>query len=1362
MKALSSVAHKLWFVTAICMLAGQQFCLAQSADSNTQAVSQTGLLPIYAIDLSMDDEWIDGTQFPSQSGDFANFGVNSDFQQVWDKLKPSGFSSIRFEIDTTEPEAAAKRLANLCVWSRNTGVRLIPVLTSSADSGTDKFSAFSKALVSELQSNDGQYLHDYSQILAFQVGSRANIGEKDAVSLAAALRKAELEALHHLELYATPIMIEASFDYELAKAGAMAGVDLTDTAFDEAYGNLKQFISTVAASSDVDLLAVEWLPGSVGAGTVDKLPMLLDKLKADLNGKQMLMVSGFSTAFSTPADQSYYSTVAFSNLADYRARDVSDSSFLGLVYRRGFGAEPEPTPPSEDMATKMQQWDLSKKAKELAKSWSGTEQSSEMDWWLKKVESNMALVSLSTDDSGDTVFESQPAQESLEQIAAAVSEADVAMETYSYSYPAEETGGSWDSGYSSTGTPGTSYRQKLREGMMGLLDVIFQKIGEKVASVGTDTGYGGFASSDPSGGWTTGASYGTTPEDYSGTYQDYSSTYPESTASSAVVTASDVSFNPTSPKVDQQVTCKFVLQNSGQTDVSGLNVALFEDGYLVGPDAQVADISVPAGGSRQVEMPWIPDSAGSLSLSADVYDMYWNKLTSAPVSLTVAEASDGGSTWDSSTQTASSTTDTSVSTSGNEAEATEPGLEIASADISYQPVSPHVGEQVKLDVTVHNKGNSDESDIELYLVDENDQSVALAYAQDVSVAKKASKKVSVNWVPDSEKSYPLILQAWQGYYPVATVAVGPISVAAASEGSGGSPGEPGGTPGEPGGSGGTGGGVVPGLKIRPELLATTVPRVPMPKGPGGNIVPLSGQVPVGLPVVRNLDVGWSGDVPMQKTSATVSFSIANPYSTPMSNVVATLMVNGKQVDTKTIGTLLPKQERTAMFQTGDFASSGRNDIAVELQAGTNKLKGTLTGQLALRPRMAAAEGGIGQSGVRKRVPGVQTAMNATRSVLPPAFNIGGKTMQTGAVPPPRIQLPTAAAAATAKIATMPGATTPPKGEQKPVGVRPITIPGVSSTVTQQPPAPPPSPAPTAKTAPSIPGVTKVTPPPTTTVTPPPTTAVTPSPPTIPGVTPSAPTATLPTRTTTPTAPTPTVSPTVTLTTISKTPVTTPTGSAARTPTTVLEPKTPIGTIAPTTATEIVKAPTTAIKTPLPTTITPSTTTEIVKAPTTTVSPTPTTITKTPTTTVSPMTTAPTTSTSPTTVVKTTTVRPTPTTTTTMTRITPKPDLSLASADIKRSPTTPKAGDVVTFTITVRNPGTGDATGAKLLCILKADSRETARKEFTLDVKAGGTRSIQWAVTAPSARQMVMEASVTLAADTNTTNNKASTAVAVSR
>jgi hypothetical protein len=1360
MKALSSAVYKLWLMAAILVLAGQQLCLAQSTDSNTQAVSQTGLLPIYAVDLSINKEWIDGTQFPSQSGDFPNFGANSAFQQVWDKLRPSGFSSIRFVVDTAESEAAARRLANLCVWGRNTGVRLIPVLAIPAGSGADNLSAFSKALVSELQTNDGQYLQDYGQILAFQLGSRTNIGGKDSVELAAALRKAELEALTDLELYATPIIIEASFDYELAKAGAMAGVDLTDIIFDEAYGNLNQFISTVAASSDVDLLAVEWLPGSIGAGAADKLPTLLDKIKADLPNKQVLMVTGFSTAFSTPADQSYYSTVAFSNLADYRARDISDPSFLGLVYRQGFGEKTaEPSPPSEDMAAEMQQWDLSKKAKELAKSWNGSEHSSEMDWWFKKVESGMALVSLTTDDAGDTVFASQPAQESLEQIATAVGEADVAMQTYSYSYPAEETGGSWDTGYTASGTPGTSYRQKLREGMMGLLDVVFQKIGEKVASVGTDTGYGGFASSDPSGGWTAGASYGTS-EDYSSTYQDYSSTSSDSTASSTVVTASNVIFSPASPKVNQQVKCTVVLQNSGQTDASSLNVALVEDGYLVGPDAQVADINIPAGGSRQVEMPWIPDSAGSLSLSADVYDMYWNKLTGAPVSLTVAEASGAGSTGDSSTASSSaggSSTEIADSIGDTEVGGTEPGLEIASADVSYQPASPHVGEQVKLDVTVRNKGNSDESDIELYLVDENDQSVALAYAQDVSVGKKASKKVSVNWVPDSEKSYPLVLQAWQGYYSVATVTVGPISVAAASEGSGGtgSPGEPGGTPGEPGGSG-TGGGVVPGLKIRPELLVAAVPRVPLPKGPGGNIVPLSGQVPVGLPVVRNLDVGWSGDTPMQKTSATVSFSIANPYSTPMSNVVATLMVNGKQVDAKTIGTLLPKQERTAMFQTGDFSSSGKNDIAVELQAGTNKLKGTLTGELALRPRMAVAEGGFGQSGVPKTVPGVQTALTATRSVLPPAFNIGGKTMETGVVPPPTIQLPKATAAATAKIGTTPGATTPPKAEQKQVAVRPITIPGVSPTGTQQPTPPPPSPAPTAKTAPVIPGVTKVTPSPTTTVTPPP-------PPTIPGVTPSAPTATLPTRTTTtPTAPTPTVSPTVTPTTISKTPVTAPTVPSAPAPTTVLEPRTPTGTIAPTTATEIVKAPTTATKTPQPTTTTPSTTTEIVKAPTTTVSPTPTTITKTPTTTVSPTTTAPTTSTSPTTVVKTTTVTPTPTTTTTMTRVTPKPDLSLASADIKCSPTAPKAGDAVTFTVTVRNPGTGDATGAKLLCILKADTRETARKEFTLDVKAGGNRSIQWAVTAPSARQMVMEASVTLAADTNTTNNKASTAVAVSR
>ena len=72
---------------------------ANPAASNSQAVATTGLLPIYGVELRVDKTWIDGANFPSQSTDFPNAGVNASFEQVWDALKPAGFNFVRIRFD---------------------------------------------------------------------------------------------------------------------------------------------------------------------------------------------------------------------------------------------------------------------------------------------------------------------------------------------------------------------------------------------------------------------------------------------------------------------------------------------------------------------------------------------------------------------------------------------------------------------------------------------------------------------------------------------------------------------------------------------------------------------------------------------------------------------------------------------------------------------------------------------------------------------------------------------------------------------------------------------------------------------------------------------------------------------------------------------------------------------------------------------------------------------------------------------------------------------------------------------------------------------------------------------------------------
>lgn len=93
-----------------------------------QAVSQTGLLPVYGVDLNFDAAWVDGAKFPSESAEHPGGGVNATFQQVWEALKPSGFNIVRVPIDIRDMPGAANRLATLCVWAKANNVSLIPVL----------------------------------------------------------------------------------------------------------------------------------------------------------------------------------------------------------------------------------------------------------------------------------------------------------------------------------------------------------------------------------------------------------------------------------------------------------------------------------------------------------------------------------------------------------------------------------------------------------------------------------------------------------------------------------------------------------------------------------------------------------------------------------------------------------------------------------------------------------------------------------------------------------------------------------------------------------------------------------------------------------------------------------------------------------------------------------------------------------------------------------------------------------------------------------------------------------------------------------------------------------------------------------
>src|SRR5258705_11230831 len=121
---------------------------------------------------------------------------------------------------------------------------------------------------------------------------------------AAALISQTIEKLHAAEqaglagssLQATPVMACASFDYEMIRFGAIANVPLTDESYQQAYESLRGYLSEVLGAAPVDVVSLEWFPGSVSADAGDKLPDLVTNLQADFPGKLLLLGTWYSTA----------------------------------------------------------------------------------------------------------------------------------------------------------------------------------------------------------------------------------------------------------------------------------------------------------------------------------------------------------------------------------------------------------------------------------------------------------------------------------------------------------------------------------------------------------------------------------------------------------------------------------------------------------------------------------------------------------------------------------------------------------------------------------------------------------------------------------------------------------------------------------------------------------------------------------------------------------------------------------------------------------------------------------------------------------------------------------------------------------
>ena len=657
-----------WTLLILLVLTPRARAQERDGGDAAQAVSETGLLPVYGVDFHFDPSWVDASRFPSESTEHPHSGVSETFQKLWEALSPSGFNTVRFPVDTGDPEAAARRVANLCRWGIHNGVNLIPVLKDVAGAKAiappfaDRAAAFAQAVVEALKSGDGQHLESFTQILAYQLEDGGNHAalkggispqkvQEELVRAAALIRENEEKSLEELELGATPLMVNTFLDSELIKLGAMAGATLGEQTYLSAYAAATDFLAPLLASADIDVIGIRWLAGSLSAGGVERFPSLLRTLTSEVADKLVIFTTGFSTGFHPAEDQREYYMLAFANLADYRANEGIDSPFIGVIFHEAFSRdERDPAAPTPDLPTRMKQWAWESKAPELVGVWTGEAVSEEVSWWLRKVENNMGLLAVDSTGSEIDQIAAQPGQESLEEIASTVSEASAGAGDAGPEF-APEADESMPQG---SGAPGSGFGEALQQVGQQYLLVVLDRLFDKLD------------------GQLTGES-----EEISSVEGDFPAEGAENETLSITLVNEEVAIHPPAPRVDDSISFTFTVHNqNSESTASGLVVALADE---IGALAYLEDVEVGPSETLPISLDWTPAEEGSYQLWVQVYDEWLTaELASVALDPLVIGAA-GGS------------------------EAATAGVSFSNNETQISPSSPLVGSPVSFSLSVQNQ-----------------------------------------------------------------------------------------------------------------------------------------------------------------------------------------------------------------------------------------------------------------------------------------------------------------------------------------------------------------------------------------------------------------------------------------------------------------------------------------------------------------------------------------------------------------------------------------------------------------------------------------------------------------------------------
>ena len=1165
----------------------QQQISPEYPPQNPQTVSQTGLLPVYGVDLRLDPSWTDSSHFPSQSADFANSGTSAAFQQVWGALQPGGYSVLRVTLDVRNLPGAANRAANLCAWAKANNVRLILSLTAEdagrpiSDSFPKQTSDFVKALVGLMRSNSDQYLSNYAQIMAYQLGNELNHPGKHggmsesaagqlALAAAKSLRSTERAALEGSGIMATPLMASASFDFDLVSVGAIAGGTMSDANYNQAYQSLQKFLSGLAGSADLDILVVDWFAGSIGGGGIEKAPELLKSLLTDVAGKQLVLGTGFSTAFRSADEQKRLFTTAFANLSDFRASNGSDCPFVGTIFHEALsGSNPNPTPPRATLPAEMDNWDWTARAAELTAMWTKKKNSADMSWWLSRVENNMALVTLQSDASGKVVAANPlPAQQGMSQIATAVGA--VSSQLASNLGAAPYANNSIQAGTATPNSPAGVNQNAYSPGQQQLQQAGLPSASAASPYSAASSNFGnqpqqiaanpyGAAPVNPSAQPACTPNYqGVQPSPVPYGQQMYGS-QPATTAYPQQPATAMYPQQPATTAYPQQpATAMYPQQPATAAYPQQPTSAMYPQ--------QLATTAYPQQPATAM-YPQQPATACSPSGTVQIFQAFAQQSMMALLNgvlqrLVVTASGTGGAAFNNGNYSNTSPSNLanpgspytyyggtpasaqpSPSTTPSQPAGTGPvTVQIGPQDVSIQPVSPQVGTPATINVNLHNPGSVDAYG--LVVQAGGSDGATLAQQASVHVAPNSSLPLQLQWSPSApSSSYGISISVSDGSGNQLTSAqVGPITVTApvisnsgpSVTSSGSTVTATAGTTSPSGGSSTAGGtttncgtGATSGTATTggPGAAASTAPACGTTStlvsastsasnssngtsansgsSPGGaangtGTSPITTS-PLGSVKLSTIQVGIPGQPIVAGQASSVVVPLLNPYLVPLSNVTATLFLDGQNLQTQTMSTLLSQQSHTVIFQGVTFAPSGQHQISVNVTSqrpASDPLTSTTARQVTVVDASSATTStagssssstSSGQSGATTSTAsntstpsttvstvGNVTSVNASasvRSVLPQVFQIGRAVLPSRPGPSPSA-LPTATVGSSGSTpGAAPPRPAPPAGQTAAPPAATVSAPHAPPTgvagvrsITSLPPRPGPAGTPQASSS----------------------------------------------------------------------------------------------------------------------------------------------------------------------------------------------------------------------------------------------------------------------------------------------------------